>query len=114
MSRCGIFLLLIQALLPGESGNLFAETEKTIVLDEATISATVRESKENKKGVAPGGGLPLRAQPRLPTAFPWGREAEEGGADLSEEIFNILTKPDPSYWASEMTEREPKKSSKGE
>ena len=101
------FLLLIPALLLSGGGILFAETEKTIVLEEATISAKGGRftrgdgaaGAETGKVSSASGILPL-----LPTLLPWEGEEEKGSSALSEEIFKVLTQPDPSYWSTEMTE----------
>lgn len=97
-------LLLIGLIGPG---TLFAETDKTIVLEEATISARGQRAAggdaasgaQGPKVPAAPGILPL-----LPTPYPWEGEGEKGRSALSEEIFKVLTEPDPSYWPAEMTD----------
>lgn len=103
--RAGTFLLTAALFLIG-AGVLFAETEKTIVLEEATISARGEHSPQ--KGDA-ASGAPAKASapgisPLLQTSLPWEGEEEKGGTALSEEIFKVLTQPDPSYWSAEMND----------
>ena len=88
------------------AGTLFAETDKTIVLEEATISARGQRSTGGGDA-ASGAQLPKVPAapgilPLLPTPFPWEGEEEKWKSVLSEEIFKVLTEPDPSYWPAEM------------
>jgi hypothetical protein len=104
--RRWVFGLSIPAALLA-AGVLFAETEKTIVLEEATISA--RGERSSGGGEAAGGPIPKVPSapgilPLLPTALPWEGEEEKGRSALSEEIFKVLTQPDPSYWPAEIND----------